>query len=96
MSEVQKWGNEIVALGIVLTIVGIVIGIGMLVQSQFESIEIIKGTNTTYIDIPSGLELSSYASYIQTLTIILVVSAIVSVVFTIVIPKLRQAAGTPT
>lgn len=93
MSEMQKWGNEIIALAIVLTVIGIVIGVGLLVQGQFESISITRGTQVTYIDIPSGLELSSYSGYIQTLTIILIVAAIVTVVFSIVIPKLRAAAG---
>lgn len=89
MSETQRWGNEVIALAIALTVIGIVIGVGILVQSQFESIKIGEQSLT----IPEGVKLSTYAPYIQTIIVILIIAAIVSIVFTLVIPKLRAAAG---
>lgn len=91
MSEprIATWGREVQAVVIVLVMLGITLGVGLLLEGQFDSM--IK--NITGTGIPSMFRISFHQATLGLLMTLLVISALILLVFGVVIPTIQKGAS---
>lgn len=94
MSEISRHSDELLATVIIIATIGIAVGVGIVITSQFEniSIRLPNGTNVNVV-IPEQLKLQNFTPFISLGVMLLIIMLVVGIVFGLVIPKLKEATS---